>query len=184
MNIHRLYLSLLTVLAMQAPFAAHAHEVHEHQQVISSPLQVTGTMPPLTTGVSDLKFKDMFKMPVGPLGMEPTEKLLSLNNKQVRIIGYMAQQESATPGLFILSPLPVHMGDEDDKFADDMPANSIFVHLDNPESSISYIPGLIHLTGVLSVGNAHEPDGRISYVRIKLDPVSSSSLLPSHQASK
>ena len=182
MNIHRLYLPLLTVLAIQAPFAAQAHEVHE-QQVTSSPLQVTGPMPPLSQGVSELKFKDMFKMPVGPLGMEPTEKLLSLDNKRVRIIGYMAQQEPATPGLFILSPLPVHMGDEDDKFADDMPANSVFVHLENSSLAPNYIPGLINLTGVLSIGNAEEADGRISYVRIKLDSPTTELLTGKHQAS-
>ena len=83
----------------------------------------------------------------------------------------MAKQETQTPGLFIMTPLPVNMGDEDDKFADDMPANSIFVHVDNPSALIAYTPGLINLTGLLSLGNVQEVDGRISFVRVHLDPV-------------
>lgn len=134
-------------------------------------LQVNGTLPALTNGATDLKFSELFKMPVGPRGMESSAKLLSLDNKPVRIVGYMAKQETPTPGLFIMTPLPVNMGDEDDKFADDMPANSIFVHLDNPDTLVMYTPGLISLTGILSLGNVQEVDGRISYVRVHLDPI-------------
>ncbi|MEZ0316453.1 MAG: hypothetical protein ACAH10_06135 [Methylophilaceae bacterium] len=192
MGLTRLSITGLSISVLAAFFGfglnltaqAHENKPTQQQQFATSPLQVTGQLPAPLAGVSDIKFNELFKMPVGPRGMEPSEKLLSLDQKPVRIVGYMAKQETPTPGMFIVSPLPVNMGDEDDKFADDMPANSIFVHLDNPDALISYIPGLIHLTGVLSLGNAHEPDGRISYVRIKLDPVSSSLLLPSHQASK
>ena len=155
-----------------------AHEQVSNEQLISSPveilpiqsLQVTGKLPVLANGITDLKFNEIYKMPVGPRGMEPSSKLLSLNNKRVRIVGYMAKQETPTQGLFIVSPLAVNMGDEDDKFADDMPANSIFVHVENNEAMVKYVPGLIHLIGVLNVGNANEIDGRISYVRVKLDP--------------
>ena len=134
-------------------------------------LQVNGALPALTNGATDLKFSELFKLPVGPRGMESSAKLLSLDNKPVRIIGYMAKQETPTPGLFIMTPLPVNMGDEDDKFADDMPANSIFVHVDNSDALVVYTPGLINLTGLLSLGNLQEVDGRISYVRVHLDPV-------------
>lgn len=151
-----------------------------HEQSISTPssevlhiqgLQVNGTLPALANGVTDLKFSELFKMPVGPRGMESSAKLLSLDKKPVRIVGYMAKQETPTPGLFIMTPIPVNMGDEDDKFADDMPANSIFVHVDNPDALVVYTPGLMNLTGLLSIGNMEEVDGRISYVRVHLDPV-------------
>lgn len=155
-------------------FCAYAHEQSANtsaQLVLLQSLQVNGALPALTNGVTDLKFSELFKMPVGSRGMESSPKLLSLDNKPVRIVGYMAKQETPTPGLFIMTPLPVNMGDEDDKFADDMPANSIFVHVDNPDALVVYTPGLINLTGLLSLGNVQEVDGRISYVRVHLDPI-------------
>lgn len=166
LNILLIYGIVAFCISMQSQ--AHEQFSTSHLQIQS--LVVKGQLPVLATGVTDLKFSEIFKMPVGPRGMEPSTKLLSLDNKRVRIVGYMAKQETPTPGLFIVSPLPVNMGDEDDKFADDMPANSIFIHLDDSNALVNYVPGLINMIGVLSVGNANEVDGRISYVRVKLDP--------------
>lgn len=126
------------------------------------------TPPPL--GVTDLKFRDFFKMPVGPGGLEPSTKLLGLNGKRVRIVGYMTQQETPSTGAFILSPIPVTMGDEDESFADDLPSNAIFVHLEGSNSVVPFIPGLLKLTGVLNVGSQEEADGRVSSVSLLLDP--------------
>ena len=162
-------------LTLVTTFFADAHEqninISSAKLLHLQELQVNGTLPALVNGATDLKFSEIFKMPVGPRGMESSAKLLSLNNKPVRIVGYMAKQETPTPGLFIMTPLPVNMGDEDDKFADDMPANSIFVHLDNPDALVDYTPSLIHLTGQLSLGNVQEVDGRISYVHVHLAPI-------------
>lgn len=176
---------LFTPLAL-APLAlalvmqpASAHEPgHEHAQPpMSSALQVNGPLPALPAGVTELKFSEIYKLPVGPRGLEPSAKLLSLNGKQVRLLGYMAKQDESTPGVFILSPLPVLMGHEDESFADDMPATSVFVHMHDAKQINGYVPGLINLTGVLSVGEWHEADGRISYVRLQLDAVQSAQLV-------
>ena len=161
---------ILSAFMLCNAMQSQAHEIDSGKSLPIQSLQLEGQLPVLTNGATDLKFNEIFKLPVGPRGMEPSEKLLSLDKKRVRIIGYMAKQESPTSGLFILSPLPVNMGDEDDKFADDMPANSIFIHLNDSNEVVNYVPGLINLTGVLSVGNANEADGHISYVRIQLDP--------------
>ena len=174
MQRYHLFLSALLAVSVCLPLHAHESAKLSHDQVLSATLQLhslqlKGQLPVLSNDIADLKFNEIFKMPVGPRGMEPSEKLISLNNKHVRIVGYMAKQETPTAGLFIVSPLPVEMGDEDDKFADDMPANAIFVHLDNPDLFVNYVPGLINLIGVLSVGNFNEADGRISYIRVKLD---------------
>ena len=165
-----IFLGLCTTFYANAN--AHEQSANASAEIISlQSLQVNGALPAASKGIHDLKFNELFKMPVGQRGMEPSLKLLSLDNKPVRIVGYMAKQETQTPGLFIMTPLPVNMGDEDDKFADDMPANSIFVHVDNPSALIAYTPGLINLTGLLSLGNVQEVDGRISFVRIHLDSV-------------
>ena len=188
-----LVINTCLMLCFVLPVKAHEKAAHEHalneqhsnlpvETVQIQSLQVTGKLPVLASGITDLKFNEIFNMPVGPRGMEPSNKLLALNNKLVRIVGYMAKQETPTPGLFIMTPLAVNMGDEDDKFADDMPANSIFVHVDNNEALVHYVPGLISLIGVLSVGNVNEVDGRISYVQIKLDPTLSGLVATENQA--
>ncbi|MGH9884568.1 MAG: hypothetical protein ACREBE_03515, partial [bacterium] len=79
--------------------------------------------PPLVARaeVSELRFGEIFEMPVGPRGLEPSAKLLELDGKHVRMRGYMVRAETPTPGVFILSPFPVALGDEDESLADDLP---------------------------------------------------------------
>jgi hypothetical protein len=123
-------------------------------------------------GVTELKFRDVFKLPVGPKGLQPTEKLLSLDGKRVRIVGYMAQQESPSKGAFLLSALPVLLGEEDESLADDLPASSILVEL--PKSRdvlVPPLPGLLQLTGTLRVGMRADPaSGRATAAQLVLDP--------------
>ena len=168
---------LLAMVGLLFSGVATSHELEKpsssHADAIEVPvaLKVSGTLPPPSVGTTDLKFHEIFKLPVGPRGLEPSEKLIGLNDKQVRMVGYMANEEHPTPGMFILSPLPVNMGDEDESFADDLPASAVFVHMGTAHNEVvPHLPGLIKLTGVLQFGAQQEPDGRISTVRILLDP--------------
>lgn len=137
-------------------------------------LRVHGELPSLP-GVADLKFRDFFRMPIGPRGLEPSEQLLRLDGRPVRLVGYMARQDDPSAGLFILSPLPVHMGDEDDSYADDLPAAAVFVHLGAGQQAtrLPYMPGLLALTGTLQIGASDESDGRVSAVRLLLSDTQS-----------
>lgn len=131
------------------------------------------TLPPLPRGVTDLKFGQFFVMPVGPQGLTFTDKLLSLEGKRVRMAGYMVEQEKGIPGVFLFSPLPVQLHDHDSALADDLPAT--VAHVSVPtcrDRQVPYAPGLMLLTGTLSVGPRDEADGRISLVRLALDPPS------------
>jgi hypothetical protein len=132
---------------------------------------------------ADLKFREFFQLPVGPRGLAPSARLLSLDGQPVRITGYLAHQEasSAVPGIALLTPLPVSLGDEDESFADDLPASTLYLHLAGPLAarSVPYRPGLVSLTGTLQVGAQREADGRASFVRLVLDPESASVLLES-----
>jgi hypothetical protein len=123
--------------------------------------------------VPDLRFADFFKLPVGPRGLEAGSKLLALNGQTVRIVGYMARQdgETAVPGLFILAPLPVTLGDEDESFADDLPASVLYVHLTAAEHQgyVQHMPGLLAVRGRLELGPQAETDGRISFVRMQME---------------
>jgi len=147
---------------------ASGEELQDHDCAIVS--NQTAKSP--VADATNLKFREMFKWPVGPRGLEPSEKLLRLDGRPVRIVGYMVEQE--TMRSFILAPLPIKLGDEDENLADDIPPGVVFVHSVAPESpDLRYRPGLLELTGTLSVGSFAEADGRTSTVRLTLDPTMS-----------
>jgi len=133
---------------------------------------------PAVAPATDIKFRDFFRTPVGPRGLELTEQIRALDGQQVRIVGYMVKDDEPTPGMFILSPLPVELGEEDERYADDLPPAALFVHLaDHASATVPFHPGLIRLTGTLSVGSREEADGRVSTFQLQLDAPTSRSLV-------
>jgi hypothetical protein len=131
---------------------------------------------------ADLKFRDFFALPVGPKGLVPSQRLLSLAGQRVRVVGYMARQDQPSAGIVIVAPLPVVLGGEDESFSDDLPASVLYVHLADAdrERTVPWAPGLHSFTGVLQLGAASESDGRLSFVRLQLDPEPSRALLAAH----
>jgi hypothetical protein len=160
-------------LAM-ATMSSFGHDPSRPMLVRAVPpaLQVRGELPALAD-VTDLKFRDFFKLPIGPRGLEMTPRLAALDGQRVRIVGYMVRQDSAlgVTGLLVLAPLPVTMGEEDESFADDLPATAVYVHLADAQRQqrLPHMPGLMALTGTLQLGAQAEPDGRRSMVRLLLD---------------
>ena len=130
-------------------------------------------LPPLPPDVTELRFNEFFKLPVGSFGLEATEKLLSLRGKRVRLLVYMVREEAPAPGVFILASLPVNAAEVADGPADDLPPTATFVHVAvNADQAVPYTPGLLLLTGVLEVGAKDESLDRVSTVRLYLDPPS------------
>jgi len=128
-------------------------------------------LPPLPAGVAELKFNEFFVQPVGKRGLELTPRLRGLDGKRVRILGYMVRQEQPPPGRILLSPMPAEIHEHDNGLADDLPPSLVFVSVPTvPQEPVPHVPGLMLLIGTLSVGNRVEPDGRISAVRLTLDP--------------
>jgi hypothetical protein len=129
--------------------------------------------------VADLKFNEMFSMPVGPRGLAPSARLRELDARRVRMVGYMVHQEPATPGMFLLSPLPVLAGDEDEALADDVPANAVLVRLPaTAKSTLRAQAGLIRITGVLHVGMSTDPvSGRSAAASLDADAATARALL-------
>lgn len=157
------------------PVVAHGGAVVPHRVAA---LEVRGELPPPRAGVASIKFGEFFRIPIGPLGLEPTEKLMALNGKRVRLVGYMVKEETPTAGRFLLSPLPVSLGDEDESLSDDLPATAVSVHLQGSKNQgTPYVGGLIQITGNLEVGAKDEADGRVSSVRLVLDPQISQQIL-------
>jgi hypothetical protein len=119
-----------------------------------------------------LHFADFFKLPMGAKGAEMTPTLLQADGQSVRLTGYMVQAERPVMGHFMLTPRPVRMSEHSDGDADDLPAAWVMVYLD-PEQKDFAVPhqrGLMELTGVLHVGRLEEQDGRVSWVRLQLQP--------------
>ena len=148
--------------------------------LLMGPLVLMGTAAGqvATTPVSDapiLGFRDFFKLPIGPRGLEPTDRLLRLRDQRVHVQGYMVKEEEPLPGLFMLTPTPVAMAELADGPADYLPAATLFVHLagENEQKIIGYRPGIWTLSGILRLGAQHEPNGRVSYVRLLLDDLQS-----------
>ena len=128
-------------------------------------------LPPLPAGVAEHKFSEFFVKPIGSRGLELTEKLSQLDGRRVRILGYMVQQEEAPPGRLLLAPMPAQIHEHDNGLAEDIPATMVFASVSTLlDSPVPHVPGLMLLTGTLSVGGRPEPDGRVSLVRLPLDP--------------
>jgi hypothetical protein len=125
-----------------------------------------------------LRFADFFKMPMGKQGAEFTPALLNANGQTVRLTGYMVQQERPVLGHFMLTPRPVHMSEHSDGDADDLPAAWAMVYLDPAQHdfTVPHQRGLLEISGVLSVGRLEETDGRVSWVRLQLQPEATHSM--------
>ncbi|MEY2632510.1 MAG: hypothetical protein RIR00_1164 [Pseudomonadota bacterium] len=117
-----------------------------------------------TDSPPDLAFRDLFRLPVGPKGLEPSAKLVQLNGQIVRMLGYPVKvpADQAVPGLVLLAPFPTQLGDEDDSLADDLPPQVVFVH----GADLPATPGLLRVQGRLELGARDEADGHVSTVRI------------------
>jgi hypothetical protein len=120
---------------------------------------------------ADLKFEDFYRHPIGPYGLEPSARLLSLDGQRVRIVGYRVDEQEPTPGVFKVTPMPVQLAEQEDGPADDLPGTTVFVHLAPAEAgqAAPFQRGLLELVGRLDLGAREEADGRVSYVRLMLD---------------
>jgi|GEM_PF-4717075 len=126
-------------------------------------------LPPVPEGVTDLAFQEFFQNPVGPRGLEPTAKLLSLNGKRVRILGYVAEMERTNKRNIIFAPVPLKPQPEEYGLADEIPAAHVLVTIPgDPDKQVPLVSGALLLTGALSVGNS-TADGETSFVRMLLD---------------
>ncbi|MEZ5275321.1 MAG: hypothetical protein R3F07_02940 [Opitutaceae bacterium] len=163
---------------------AHAH-LHEEAEtlgrVYTEPADYTSAdvaagetsrLPPLPEGVTELQFRELFEMPIGPTGLEFTEKTRSLEGKRVRMLGFMVREDQPLPGRLLLAPFAFSLFTHEYGFAEDLPATTIAVTLDPAEVSgpVPFTPGLLLLTGTLELGNHEDPDGRITAARLRLDP--------------
>ena len=128
----------------------------------------------------ELSFRDFFSMPVGPVGLELSDTLRRADGHDVRLVGYMVQQEMAVPGRFLFTPRPVQMSENADGDADDLPPATVVVTLDPQQQDwkIPHVRGLLALSGRLSVQRIEAPGGRVSWVQLQLGPEATRDMNP------
>jgi len=128
--------------------------------------------PVASRNVTELRFRDFFRTPVGSTGLDISDTLSQADGQSVRLVGYMVQQENAAPGRFLLTPRPVQMSEHADGDADDLPPATVVVYLDPAQQdwAVPHVRGLVTVSGKLSVSRHEESDGRVSWVRLQLDP--------------
>ncbi len=180
----------------QPPYAvsnARRPAVAPMAEKVTPPAAKPIELPPLPDGVEALKFGEFFQLPVGPRGLEITERLRALDGKRVRILGHMVKEdltpcnscpvtpvkgkrplpawmEFVVPGRMMFTELPAMVSHAHYGLADDLPPQTVFVTVpDKFGELVPYTPGTMLLTGVLSVGNKPESDSRISVVRLTID---------------
>lgn len=158
--------------AIPAEVAAAATGAPSNPHASASASATAGAtrLPALPDGVEALTFNELFQQPIGPRGLEFSDKLRRLDGRRVRILGYMVEQSQPAPHCLLLSPRPVELHEDEWGFSEDLPATTIhaFVSADSP-ALVPFTPGPLLLTGTLSIGNRAEADQRISTVRLQLD---------------
>ncbi len=159
-------LIVLAALLPPAALPASAGEAHR-----PGPASTPRALPPLPPGVADLRFGEFFVFPVGDRGLTLTPKLRGLHGKRVRVLGHMVRQEEPSPGVLLLTATPLQLHEHEYGLADDLPPATVRVFVPAARGKpVPFTPGPLLLTGTLSVGNRSEPDGRVSLVRLTLDP--------------
>jgi hypothetical protein len=123
-----------------------------------------------TNSLITLPFSDFFQHPVGSEGLVINERMRQAQGRQVRLTGYMVQQEKIAPGQFLLAQRPVLMSQHADGEADDLPPATVLVELspEQQDSFVAYTRGVIDIVGELDVGRKEGSDGRVSWVRLRL----------------
>ncbi len=96
-----------------------------------------------------------------------------LAGQRVRVLGFMVRQTRPAPGTVILTPYAMATHEGEYGLCDDLPPSTLFVHVPKyADLAVPFTPGPLLLTGTLELGPRQESDGRVSHVRLVLDPES------------
>jgi hypothetical protein len=119
-----------------------------------------------------LELQAFFKLPIGPKGLEVTQKVLDASGHLVRLTGFMVKNEMPLQGAFMLAPRPIQLSEHADGDANDLPASVCWVYLDNSQKNwlVPHIPGPVTVEGHFTLKRVEAPDGSISWFHLQLAP--------------
>lgn len=159
------------LVAAILPGRATAKNLGWHADTLTAELATIKHLPPAPEGVAHLKFSEFFVQPVGPRGLEYSADLKRLDGRRVRILGFMVRQTRPAPGTVLLAPYAAATHEGEYGLCDDLPPATLFVQVPKyADLAVPFTPGPLLLTGKLELGPRQEADGRVSHVRLVLDP--------------
>jgi len=129
---------------------------------------------------TDIEFRSFFKMPIGPKGLEVTDKVKQSSGQTVLLTGYMVKSEVPMPGAFMLSPRPIQMSEHADGDANDLPASVCWVYLDDSQKNwvVPHAAGLITVMGQFNFKRIEAPDGSVAWFHLQLGQEAVSAVAP------
>ncbi|MBK9991918.1 MAG: hypothetical protein IPP19_14640 [Verrucomicrobia bacterium] len=128
-------------------------------------------LPDAINDIAELKFSDFFVSPVGPRGLTYTDTIKRLDGQRVRILGFMVRQTRPSPGVAMVAAYSFATHEGEYGLCDDLPPATLFIQVPKySDLAVPFTPGPLLLTGRLEIGPRQETDGRISHVRLLLDP--------------
>lgn len=167
----RIACSGLLAAATLLPTTTNAKSLGWHADTLTSELTSVKQLPGATTGIAELKFSDFYTSPAGPRGLAYTDAITRLNGQRVRILGFMVRQTRPSPGVALLAAYSFATHEGEYGLCDDLPPATLFVQIPKySDLAVPFTPGPLLLTGRLELGPRQEADGRISHVRLLLDP--------------
>ena len=114
-----------------------------------------------------LSFRELIER--SPRGLRPSPRLLSLEGRRVRLVGYMAQMEAPPKGGFYLCAAPVFATEGGGGTAD-LPPDAVLVIVKSARGKeLAPLSRPVEVTGVLEVGTRVDDEGHVSNIRIVLD---------------
>jgi hypothetical protein len=127
-----------------------------------------------------LELHALFKLPMGPKGLEVTQKVVDASGQKVRLTGFMVKHEMPTQGAFMLAPRPVQMSEHADGDANDLPASVCWVYLDSSQNKwlVPHIPGPVTVEGYFTFKRVEARDGAVSWFHLQLPPDAISAIHP------
>ncbi|MEO6002145.1 MAG: hypothetical protein ABIZ04_03495 [Opitutus sp.] len=154
-----------------APVPPSAAHQEQPASAGSAAALIETSLPALPDGVAELKFNELYRLPVQERGLEYSDTVRRLDGRRVRILGYMVNQSQPAPQCLLLCSTPVTLHEDEWGFCEDLPATVIHVFADpGAPATLPFTPGPLLLTGTLSIGTRVEPDQRVSSIRLQLDP--------------
>lgn len=167
---------------------------------LSAQMTSAVALPPAPEGVEELKFAEFFKLPVGPRGLEPSERLRALDGKRVRLSGFFvfedwsscscpppatmpltpaaarrqkaqpAWMKHVVPGRAMFAPLPVSVSLGHYGLCDDLPPQVAYLDITSRFGEpVMHQPGMFTVIGKLTLGTQEQPDGRTSFVHLRVE---------------
>jgi hypothetical protein len=145
--------------------AALAVERQNMLHVPSPPSRRAETLSP--SPAVPLSFKQFFTATDREL--KPSQKLLTLNGRRVRMEGFIAELEEAPKGAFYLCPHPVTC-DEGGAGTGDLPPETVLVIVRSAgKHTVGAIKRPVQVTGVLEISSKPDSEGRTAPIRLYLD---------------